>query len=157
MKVMFISSLGELFRGQELVPDGAWLTRGEKSFRDKTWKLQEKFYTGRFRIHGTIKNLRLVTEFIAFLDDETAWIEIHKTVKQVRAKLSTMAEYPHLDRMKKVGDHEWTIGKDDGRMEKQVELSWNISLLTEKMIQEELKVLREKTESIWSKYGVAVI
>lgn len=71
----------------------------------------------------------LSTEILAFMDTpeaEAFWAAVYAFVEGAGGEHDVMDEREHLDRSKKVGDEDWTEGPNHGRMERHLNLTWDI-------------------------------
>lgn len=148
----------------------------EYEITKKIWDFQS-LNTDRFRVYGGIKStgkpwIVLTTEFIAFSDNKDFWQKIHSLKKDVNAKVFVMSEEEHLDSYSppqhtegEVIDTEkeptefgpWAHGPNHGRMEKQIEFSWDILSLSKDEVKDKIKHLATLTKDIWKTGGVSVL
>jgi len=115
---------------------------------------------GRWRVYGgqvrsDEPEINLVTEFIGFCDQEDFWKNLYATAKEIGAEVSTMSEEEHLDHFKPA-DEEWQYGPNHGRLERQVEVIWNVYGKSVDEVKKMIEELNPKLENIWEKAGVGV-
>lgn len=174
---LVVNALGELCFGCDLLSDKD-LDKFQRKIADRIGHLQE-LNTARFRIYGGIKKdgtpwIRLVTEFCTFMDKKRTWSLINGIAKELKAKVWILSEMPHNDKYAppqgRCGEKilketiisngkrvHWACGPNHGRMERQVEFSWQVLKKSEAQIKAMIKRLRKATEEIWEEYGVGVI
>jgi hypothetical protein len=163
MKKMVVNTFGEVYLGDDLVletDEKIRLTTDEKAFMNAV-HFRQAVNDSRFRVYGITNDdghqVILVTEFIAFSDDTEAWKQIEEAAKNAACEINVMIEKEHLDKSKKEGDKEWTLGPNHGRMEKQVEVFCYVNGLDIKDIKNRIEKIKEHTKEIWPKYGVDVL
>lgn len=148
------------------------LTRRERSFYLRVSSLQ-KLNNDRFRIYGRLgadrRNIWLVTEFIGLVGNRDLWKRIRKLVTTTRAVESRcMFQEPRMDLYwppKLVpgetyvtcdGQH-WAAGSTHGKLERQVEIRWDIARLSKLQVKSLLTWLKVETEELWKEAGVSVL
>jgi len=118
---------------------------------------------GRWRIYGgqvegQEPEINLVTEVLEFCDDSTNdfWETLYATAKELGAEVSIMSEEKHHDKFKKIDDADWSYGPHHGRMERQVEIIWNVYGKSVDEVRAIIADLNPKLDEIWEKAGVSV-
>ncbi len=149
----------------------------EYSFLKKVVSFQKEVNDSRFRVYGEIcqdgeEIIVVVTEFAAFCDDEEFWTKLNELSKSSNAHVWVMREEPYLDRYYPARGEEgeqvtdepcpgtggyWVRGKNHGRVERQVELSWRCESLSIEQLLKFVDQMTETTESIWKDAGVGVL
>ena len=125
------------------------------------WHVQ-KLNDGRVRIGcyprlDGLSPVTLCTEFIAFVDDAEAWTAINAAAAALGIKADPMSESEHLDKVSHDDCKTWVVGKDHGRMERQVSFDLTIDHPSMSAAQPIVERVVRVTQDIWDKYGVAVI
>lgn len=163
MKNLTINSLGEVVLDGKVIreeDEAPILNTTEKAFMVAI-HFKQAVNNARFRVYGITNDdghqTTLVTEFVAFVDDKDAWEEIEEAAKKAGCEINVMRESEHIDKKKKAGDKEWTIGPNHGRMEKQVEVFCYVNDLKLDEIRERIIKIETITQEIWPKYGVDIL
>lgn len=158
-----------------------YLSEEERRFVRKVHQFQSLVDFGRFRVYGEIKPggeecIVVVTEFIGFCDDDAVWLNINAVKDKTQAHLWVMREEPHLHKYypangdegeretdellnmtDRPADAKWFAGKNHGRMERQVELSWRIEMMTTMGFKRFLRRIKRETDAIWPEAGVGIM
>lgn len=147
------------------------LNQEELQFVNHVYMVQDCVDFGRFRAYGQLNNdgtetIVVCTEFIGLVEDDELWNEIKETVEKTNAHYWVMSEEPNLE-------HSWKVyqdgpnkghkipnsdnyGPNHGKVERQVELSWQVQNLSVPYIKQLITKLKKQTESLWGKAGVGV-
>lgn len=127
-------------------------------------KLQD-LNNSRFRIYCTSsKNflpvIKMVTEFMNFVDQKEYWKELKKAVKKWGANLTELYEDKHMDHsILNYGtpEEKHVYGENHGRMERQVEVWWDITTLTKKEVKGLMDKMADATQGYWDATGVNIL
>jgi len=117
----------------------------------------------RFRIYASTSTVsgkmtaKMVTEFIAFLDDHFAWLKIYTISQNLEADIQVMREGKHIDQSRPADQEHWDYGPNHGHVERQVEFSWDVTDLTIRQINTLIAKAKEATGEIWEAYGVGIL
>lgn len=140
------------------------LSRKEQHFRQKVEDIQTICPEGRFRAYGEIRNgkprIVIVTEFIGFVDDDAYWTRFNRMVDDLKANVWIMSEDEHSDQVIHnygTPQQKTITGKNHGRMERQVELSWRVEAKSIPEVQELIRKISKRTYRLWKESGVGVI
>lgn len=135
-------------------------TKREYDFSKKVFEFMRLANFGRFRVYGEMKdgkeNIVVVTEFQAFVDQTDFWDRLKERAVQLHARIWIMREEPHMNQFKRRDQMEWQYGPDHGRLERQVELSWQIQDKSPVAFKRFLGRIRKLTNELFTEQGVGV-
>jgi hypothetical protein len=129
----------------------------------KVWDLQEH-NDSRFRIWGQtdtagVSYIWLVTEFATLVTNKKMWRELIDLSRFLSGSVRNINKAPHCDHTYyHYGTPEQTevFGPDHGKMERQVEMYWNVLTWKEREIIAQREEFAVRTQSLWDSYGVGV-
>lgn len=147
------------------------LSKRERKFVDHVDAVRDCTDFGRFRAYGQLNRrselIVVCTEFIGIVEDKQLWANIEAMIEQTQAHYWVMSEEPN-------SEHSWRVypdghkkagqkipgsdkyGKNHGKMERQVELSWQVQDLSIPEVKRLLRKLRRQTDKVWPEAGVGV-
>lgn len=130
------------------------------AFVQRVWQMQA-VSDSRFRVYGGVFDdgplIKLVTEFTAWVDDESFWSLLCRTALRLGGCVVEMCVDAHLDKMKPFGAKRWTYGPNHGRPERQVEIAWDVTAKTDDELADLVKRAKEGTQALWEAAGVRVL
>lgn len=132
----------------------------EYAFYQKACELQKQ-NTDKFRVYGWIVNgkekIILVTEALELSENKSFWELLNDFAEREKAKIGIMHESKRLDETTNIKTGVVTRGPGHGKMEKQVEVVWDITDYNSNKLKRFISYLEPKIEWYWFKYGVSVI
>lgn len=143
------------------------LNAGELQLYRRVAALQRVISNSRFRVYGRRERRRnsviLVSEFRDLVENRGTWALVKKVAKATEAKVWVMDESKCLDKSAKIDPvtqkrGPWRYGKNHGKMERQVELSWPIA--DDMRIHEVvgmMLVMAQETHELWKLCGMGVL
>lgn len=124
-------------------------------FVTTVWERQ-KLNDGRFRVNGRRGAIVVCTEF-KFFDDETDIRDlVYQAAAQMFAEVHTLVAGPELDRFSNDEGKTWQHGPDHDRLYHQLELSVEVTGLSQCDTRAMIKTFRVATEDAWFAGGVSV-
>lgn len=155
------------------------LTTEQRAAYHKIIRLQA-VANDRFHVYGGITTagkpwIILTTEFCDFCDQKEFWTALRKVARELGAKVATIRHDEFMDHYapprgvegEKILDETWTRddgsvvhfahGPNHGRMERQVELRWNVTELSLPQLRRFIKKIDKPTLDLFHQHGVSVI
>lgn len=150
--LFFISSEGECFHREKLLPTNYKLVDDEQWVWEKIGALQERVNWGRFRLDGGLyrrhpkdfveAQISVTTEFCHPANDEAFWKSVKSLARSTGASLWVMDRRPMNDGSR--------------RVEQQVGMSWRVEAMAADEFASLMNRLKDATEPIWKEAGVGV-
>lgn len=132
----------------------------EYAFYQKACELQKQ-NTDKFRVYGWIvggkEKIILVTEAIALRKNDSFWELLNDFAEREKAKIELLHESRRIDESTNTKTGIVTRGPGHGKMERQVEVVWDITDYNPQKLKRFISYIEPKIEWYWSKYGVSVI
>lgn len=157
-----LNSCGEVHRDGEYLLPGSELTAFEEGIVHGVTHLQE-LNCGFARVWGGAEAHRAVfnlsVEFILFDDDKEGWKEIRAWIKRMGGIENQMDHCRHLDKTKLPGAKRWKLGKDHGRWETQIDVTWDVTHRTKSEVAELIASLKASCINetrLWQRFGMSV-
>jgi hypothetical protein len=124
----------------------------------KKFNMFNKSATDLVRFYVRRRQIRLSLEFNTFIDNATGWKEVRAFARRNGLGLATMVEHEHMDKVSYDNGKTWIVGKDHGRMERQVDCWENVTKLSYLAVRKRIAVLtQDALASEVNQYLVSVI